>query len=197
MTAPLPAPPLPVLTGTRCRLRDLQPADAPSLQHHADDEGVWRNLFEGFPRPYTLDDAQAWCGGGSRAPAMGRVWGIEAPGDAGPEVVGCIGLRPDSGWLRCNAEVGYWIGRTFWRRGICGEALGLVRDWAWANLPELTRLYAPIYAWNEGSQAVAHHAGFQLEARMPQSAIKAGQVIDRVVYAQYRARAPQDMPPGG
>jgi RimJ/RimL family protein N-acetyltransferase len=185
--------PLPVLAGRRCVLRELRPSDAASLQRHADDEAVWRNLFEGFPRPYTLADAEAWCGGQSREPAFGFVWGIEVGGevhgDNGAEVAGCIGLVPRAGWERCNAEVGYWLGRAHWRRGIASEALALVTAWAWQALPELTRIFAPIFAWNEGSQAVARKCGFVLEGRMPRSAIKAGRVIDRVVYATYRPGA--------
>jgi [ribosomal protein S5]-alanine N-acetyltransferase len=180
---------LPTLAGTRCVLRELRAADAPSLQRHADDEAVWRNLFEGFPRPYTLADAQAWCGGGWRE-RVPFAWGIAVA----DEVVGCISVRPDAGWLRCNAEVGYWIGRAFWRQGITSGALRLVTDWAWRSLPEVTRLYAPIFAWNEGSQAVARAAGYALEARMPQSAIKAGRVIDRVQYALYRRGEPRPIP---
>jgi len=175
---------LPTLHGERCTLRELRPADAPSIQRHADDEAVWRNLFEGFPRPYTRAHADAWCSGGARG--MGMVWAIERRGEA----IGCIGLRPDAGWLRCNAEVGYWIGRVYWGRGITSEALGLLTQWAWRALPELTRLYAPIYANNEASQRVAEHCGYTLEARMPKSAIKAGLVIDRVQYAIYRPDRP-------
>lgn len=171
---------VPTLQGQRCQLRELRLADAAALQRHADDPAVARNLFEGFPQPYTLADAEAWCGGGWRA--GGWVWAITID----DELIGCIGVRPDEGWLRCNAEAGYWIGQAFWRRGICGEALRLVRDWVWAAQPEIHRLYAPIFAWNEGSQAVARSAGFALEARLPQSAYKNGQLIDRVVWAAYR-----------
>ncbi|WP_372526981.1 GNAT family N-acetyltransferase [Piscinibacter sp.] len=53
--------------------------------------------------------------------------------------------------------------------------------------PELTRLYAPIFAWNEASQAVARKCSYAKEADLPASAIKAGQVIDRVQYAAYRS----------
>jgi len=83
------------LSGRRCSPRALVPADAPSLRVHADDEAVWRTLFDGFPRPYTLADAQAWCGD-SRPALFGHVWGIEVAG----EIAGCVGVRPDAGWLR-------------------------------------------------------------------------------------------------
>ena len=170
----------PTLKGASIALVPLALEHAASLQRHADDELVWQTLFEGFPRPYTLADAEAWCGGGWRA--AGIVWGIAI----GDEVIGCVGLRQDAGWLRCNTEVGYWIGRPYWGRGIATQALRLVADWAFANMGDLTRLYAPIFDWNEASQAVARKAGFELEGRMPLSAIKAGRVIGRVVYARYR-----------
>ena len=38
------------------------------------------------------------------------------------------------------------------RRGITSEALAMVTRWAWRSMPELTRLYAPIYASNAASQ---------------------------------------------
>ena len=176
--------PAPRLEGELCVLREMRVADAPSLARYADNEAVWRNMFEGFPRPYTLADAQAWCDGAQRPVQAGLVWGIAV----GSDVIGCVGLRPDAGWLHCNAEVGYWIGEPHWGRGIATEALRQVTAWTWAARAEVTRLYAPIFAWNAGSQRVAAKAGYAREAVLPQSAIKAGRVIDRVQYAIYRLR---------
>jgi RimJ/RimL family protein N-acetyltransferase len=173
---------VPLLRGRLCTLRAPTPDDAQSIRHHADDQAVWRNLFEGFPHPYTLADAEAWCGGVWNSAAFGHVWAIDRAGEA----IGCISVVPQQGWMRCNAEVGYWIGQAHWGQGITGEALGLVTAWAWQAHPELTRLFAPIFAWNKASQAVARKCGYVLEAELPRSAIKAGRVIDRVQYARYR-----------
>ena len=93
---------------------------------------------------------------------------------------------PGIGWLRCNAETGYWIGREYWRRGIASDALRQVVDWGFAALPELTRVTAHIFASNGGSQAVARKCGYVREGVMPRSAIKDGRVIDRVMWATYR-----------
>ncbi len=174
--------PLPTLVGTHCVLRELRVEDAASLARNADNDAVSRNLFEGFPSPYTLTDAQAWCNPNTRSASVGHVWGITRQ----DEVIGCIGLRPDEGWLHCNAEVGYWIGEPHWCLGITSDAVRLVVDWAWAQLPDITRIYASIFSWNEGSQAVATRCGFVVEGRLLQSAIKDGRVIDRVQYATYR-----------
>ena len=174
---------VPPLTGQKCHLRALALEDAPSMRQYADNEAVARNLFEGFPHPYTLEDAQQWCSVGAHLPEMGFVWGIEVE----HQIVGCISLRPDSGWMRCNAEVGYWIGEPYWRQGRVSEALMLVTDWAWRALPDLTRIYAPIFAWNTGSQGVARRCGFSKEADLKRSAIKSGKVIDRVQWALLRS----------
>ncbi len=85
------------------------------------------------------------------------------------------------------------IGSVYWRpiRRLMAKKvlLGLVTAWAWANLPEVTRLYAPIFSWNQGSQAVARKCGYFLEADLRHSAIKDGRVIDRVQWASLRPEA--------
>jgi [ribosomal protein S5]-alanine N-acetyltransferase len=175
----------PPLQGQRCRLRALQPADAASVQRHADDPAVAHNLFEGFPQPYTLADAAWWCGPGHREPRFGFVWGIEVSG----EVCGCISIAPQSGLWACSAVIGYWIGQAHWRRGITSEALRLVTAWAWPALPHITRLWMPIYARNAPSQAVARAAGYTLEGRLPLAIRKGGVALDAVQYGLARPGA--------
>jgi RimJ/RimL family protein N-acetyltransferase len=178
------AVPLPILQGERCLLRALVPEDAPALVAHADDPAVARNLFDGFPQPYTSKAATAWATHESQSGAFGWVWAITVDG----ALVGCIGLRQEGGWLRCNAEIGYWVGQAHWRRGLASDAVRQVTDWAFAAVPEITRIHAPIFAWNEGSQAVVRRCGFVREAVLKQSAIKDGVVIDRVLWATYRTQ---------
>jgi len=177
-----PGLPLPILQGERCLLRALVPEDAPALAKHANDPAVARNLFDGFPQPYTLEAATAWATHESHSGAFGWVWGVVVDG----AVIGCIGLHQASGWLRCNAEIGYWIGQAYWRRGIGSDAVRQVTDWAFAAVPGLTRIHAPIFSWNEGSQATVRKCGYVREGLLKQSAIKDGSVIDRVVWAAYR-----------
>jgi RimJ/RimL family protein N-acetyltransferase len=178
--------PLPVLQGERCLLRALVPGDAPSLREHADDVDVWRNLFEGFPSPYRASHAEAWCGHEAGSGTFGFVWGVVVDG----RVIGCIGLVPQSGaGARCNAEIGYWVGQAYWRRGIASDAVRQVVEWGFAALPQITRIFAPIHLRNEGSQAVARHCGFVHEGVQKQAAVKDGEVIDLSTWAIYRTPA--------
>ena len=174
---------LPTLAGRRCTLRPLRPSDAPSLQRHADDPAVAFNLFDGFPQPYTLAQAEAWCRTEHLLPAYAHVLGIAVDGD---EVAGCISVTPQTGPWACSAVVGYWLGQAWWRRGITTEALRLLTDWSWAALPDTTRLWMPIYARNVASQGVARAAGYTLEGRQPHAILKAGQAIDAVTFGRYR-----------
>ena len=176
--------PLPILQGERCLLRALVPQDAPALVTHADNPAVARNLFDAFPQPYDLVAATAWATHEAGSGHFGRVWAIVVDGG----LVGCIGLQQERGWLRCNAEIGYWVGEAFWRRGIASDAVRQVTDWAFAAVPEITRIHAPVFSWNEGSQAVVRRCGYVREAVLQQSAIKNGEVIDRVVWATYRTQ---------
>jgi [ribosomal protein S5]-alanine N-acetyltransferase len=184
-TTTAPLLPLPILQGERCLLRRIVPDDAPALLRHADDVDVSRNLFEGFPSPYLASHAQAWCGHEANSGEFGYVWAIVVD-DA---LIGCAGLVPHSGaGNRCNAETGYWIGKAYWRRGIASDALAQIVDWGFAALPHLTRIYAPIYSRNEGSQAVARHCGFVREGVQKQAIIKNGEVIDLTIWASYRTQ---------
>lgn len=176
--------PLPILQGERCLLRALVPEDAPALVTHADNPAVARFLFDAFPQPYTLAAATAWAGHEANSGAFGRVWAIVVDG----ALTGCIGLHQEGGSLRCNAEIGYWLGETHWRRGITSDAVRQVTDWAFAAVPDITRIYAPIFAGNEGSQAVVRRCGYVREALLKQSAFKNGEVIDRVLWATYRTQ---------
>ncbi len=176
--------PLPILQGERCLLRVLVPEDAPALVTHADNPAVARFLFDAFPQPYTLAAATAWAGHEANSGAFGWVWAIVVDG----ALTGCIGLRQEAGSLRCNAELGYWIGQAHWRRGITSDAVRQVTDWAFAAVPDITRIYAPIFAGNEGSQAVVRRCGYVREALLKQSAFKNGEVIDCVLWATYRTQ---------
>jgi len=175
-------PPSPTLAGPRCTLRAFHAGDAPSLAQQANDPAVAFNLFDGFPQPYTLADAQLWCTSLHRQPDFGQVWAI----DVGGQAIGSISLIPGQGMRACNAEVGYWIGQAHWRQGITGAALARVTAWAWREWPPVQRIVAPIFARNAGSQAAAARAGYVLEAHLPRSLLKAGEVIDVVQWAAYR-----------
>lgn len=97
------------------------------------------------------------------------------------EAAGGVGVHAREDVHRFTAELGYWLGRHFWGRGIMTRVVGVVARWAMGALA-LTRLEATPYAHNAASRAVLEKSGFVLESTARKAAVKEGRVIDMCVY---------------
>lgn len=162
-----------------CVLRPLVPSDAVSLARHANDRDVWLNLRDRFPHPYSLADAQAYIAmTADQSPRTS--FGIVVDGEA----VGGIGLEPGEDIARRTAEIGYWLGRRFWGRGITTDAVRAVTRHAFDALG-LHRVFAVPFAHNAASARVLEKAGYVREGLMHRSAIKDGVILDQWLYATY------------
>ena len=161
-------------------LRAWRDGDAPALALHANNPNVWRWMSDAFPQPYTLAIAEHWVTRG-HIDFGGDHWAIALDDQA----VGGCGIAPLGGPQRCVAEVGWWLAEAYWGRGVVTRvAQGLVAR-AFES-PGISRIEAPIHDGNRRSMRVAGNAGFALEAVQRQSAIKAGQVIDRHLFVRLR-----------
>lgn len=166
------------------RLRRFRDGDQPSLIRHADDEGVARWLRDGFPHPYTAADADSWVEHASTALA-GYVFAIDVDGAA----VGSVGLMPGSDVFAWSAEVGYWLGRDYWGRGLAPRALGALTEHALRHMGYL-RLYAGVFAGNERSARVLAKCGYRLEGVRQAAVVKRGTVYDEAVWVRLAAEHP-------
>lgn len=172
------------LVRATCRLRPPRPGDAASLARHANDREIWLNLRDRFPHPYAVSDAEAYI---ARVGAQDPVtaFAIEVDGEA----AGGITLMPGHDIERVSAEVGYWLGRAFWGRGIVTDALRATTDHAFAHLG-LHRVFAVPFVRNAASRRVLEKAGYVREGTMRRSAIKDGELLDQDLYAAYDDRWP-------
>jgi ribosomal-protein-alanine N-acetyltransferase len=98
--------------------------------------------------------------------------------------VGGIGIIPGEGISRVSAEVGYWLGKPYWRRGIGTAALMGMTKYATERFA-FTRLFARVFSHNSGSIRILEKAGYVREGFMKQSVIKDGVVHDEYLYAWY------------
>lgn len=162
-------------------VRPWRPGDALSLAAHANDRRIWINLRDRFPHPYGVADGEAFI---AMATAMAPMtfFAIAVDGEA----VGGIGYTRHEDVERVSAEIGYWLGAAFWGRGLMTSALIAVTRYAFEQHADLRRIYAVPYAWSTASTRVLDKAGYRLEGRMRQSAIKDGQVTDQLLYAILR-----------
>ena len=160
-----------------CGVRSFCESDAAELARHANNRKVWLQLRDRFPHPYSTDDARGFiafaCGANPETAFAVTVDDLP---------VGSIGAVLGEDVERCSAEVGYWLGETFWGRGIATRALVGFTGYAFAAY-EVERLFAVPFATNTASCRVLEKAGYRLEGRMRRSAVKDGVVQDQLLYA--------------
>lgn len=157
-------------------VRSLRPGDAESLALHANNRDVWINLRDAFPHPYSPADAKTFIERCLDPPETTFAIAVD------DEAVGAIGFLVGKDVERLSAELGYWLGESFWNRGIMTEAVAAVTQYAIREY-DLTRVFATPYGWNDASMRVLEKAGYVLEGVMRRGAIKDGQVVDKHLYS--------------
>ena len=137
----------------RLLLRPGFPEDAPALVTAIADETIVRNLAN-VPWPYSMRDAEAYLAS-PRDPILPSLLIFER-GTGAPQLVGACGLgRRPSG----SVEMGYWIARASWGRGLATEAcLALV---AIARALGLDSLEGSHFVDNPASGRVLEKLGFE------------------------------------
>ncbi len=160
-----------------CLVRTFLDADATSIARYANNKKIWLNLRDAFPHPYTINDAMAFIKN-ARSIDPPTIFAIEKD----KEAIGAIGFSIGKDVERISAEIGYWLAEPFWGQGIVTQALEAVTKYAISQF-NLKRIYALPYEWNPASFRVLEKAGYRLETRMRNSAIKNDKVIDQLLYA--------------
>ncbi|MTJ83585.1 MAG: GNAT family N-acetyltransferase [Telmatospirillum sp.] len=141
----------------RLRLRPLVPDDVEQVTRLLDDWDVARTTSN-IPFPYDRDTGEEFIAKVEEESAAGRALVYAIEDRLSGDLVGCVGGSVADG----KAEVGYWLGRAAWGRGVATEALlrclrvlfddyGVASAWA-SVLPE-----------NKASRRVLDKAGFQFE----------------------------------
>lgn len=164
----------------RSAVRSWQPEDAPALAHHANNAKIAQRLRDRFPHPYTLTDAQHFI-----AQALAREPQTEFAIEVEGQAVGGIGLVLGTDIDRLSAELGYWLGETYWGRGIASDAVRVFVDDAFTRFG-LVRIFSLTFADNAASIRVLEKSGFVCEGHLRRSAVKDGHIVDQVLYARVR-----------
>ena len=160
-----------------CVLRPWREGDQEALVRHANNRRVWRNLTHTFPHPYTLADAEHWLSIANADPRSVHL-AIELQGQA----IGGVGAIAGTGISVATADFGYWLGESFWGRGLATTAASAFKEHL-VQSKRFARLQAPVFAWNPASMRVLEKVGFLREGVLRNSVTKDGELIDSVMYA--------------
>jgi RimJ/RimL family protein N-acetyltransferase len=150
------------LVTKRLIIRRPEPKDAADIAQNANDLTVLRYTAH-IPFPYHIKDAKEFIKRRRQRERQKPVTdlGLVIEHRAQKKVIGCTGfIRIDR--YTGKADIGYWLGRDYWRQGLGYEAVGALIKYAFTKL-KLQRLEAAIYTKNRVSQALARKLGFKKE----------------------------------
>lgn len=156
----------------RLFLRPAFPEDSAAILAGIGEESIVRNLARA-PWPYQLADASAF----AAMPQDVRLphFLVTIPGTG---VVGSAGLDEHDG----EAELGYWIARDHWGRGIATEAAGAVLKIA--RTLGHRRIVAGHFTDNPASGKVLRKLGFLPTGRPGKRfSLARGQMVESIEYA--------------
>jgi RimJ/RimL family protein N-acetyltransferase len=162
------------------QVRSWRKSDLDSMVRHANNPKIAANLRDQFPHPYVRRDGIEYLDF-VRDQRPERSFALQYEG----EVIGGLGFQLGLDISRVSAEMGYWLGESFWGRGLASRAARAASDWAFDEY-KLTRVFALVFSHNLASMRVLEKAGFQREGRMRRSAVKNGIVLDQWLYAKVR-----------
>ena len=140
----------------RILLRPWRESDAEALFKYASDPDVGPRA--GWPPHKSVEESLMIIRTVFNTPTM---WAVELKETGEP--IGCVGYLPASNSNlnipQDQCEVGYWIGKPYWGRGICTEALRLVIDYCF-NVKHFTVLWGDFFPSNPASGRVMTKCGF-------------------------------------
>lgn len=181
----------PMLEGDGFRLRPWRRTDAGALVRHGNDDAIARNLGDRFPHPYTRADAGVFLSGALQREGE---WAFAI--ECGGEACGGVGLVRLHDIYRGTGELGYWLGRALWGRGLMTRAVARLLCWAFAE-QDLDRVHARVFVGNPASARVLEKNRFTREATMRHAIRKRGELLDCWLYAHLRAEWQGDARLGG
>jgi len=151
--------------------------DLPDIARLANDIGI-AAMTNNLPHPYTMAHAQAWFDY-VQSHDSEHVFKICGNG----RLMGVIGLVHEKEHGR--AELGYWLGKPYWNRGVMSAAVPMALAYAFEVLG-VRRVFARCYAVNAASRRVLEKNGFLQEGCQRQHHECMGAIHDLICYGLLR-----------
>ncbi|HET9605227.1 MAG TPA: GNAT family N-acetyltransferase [Gemmatimonadales bacterium] len=175
------------LDTTRFLLRPFTLADTDDVTRIVSDRELAATTLN-IPHPYEPGMAAAWIA--TQADGLDRqspvVFAVTTREDA--ELVGAIGLSLELEHHR--AELGYWVARSEWGKGVCTEAARAVMRYGFGVLG-LERIFAHHFAGNPASGRVMQKLGMRHEGTLRGHVVKWGRREDVECYGILREEFPE------
>lgn len=148
------------------------------LVKNANNRNVSKNLRNIFPYPYSATDAEKFIAHCQRCDNKHINLAIIEDDKA----IGSIGVSIGEDIYEKSAEIGYWIGESYWGQGIMTQAIKEMIELCFSQY-DIVRLYAVVFSHNQASCKVLEKCGFVFEGTLKNSIYKDGNIYDSLIYA--------------
>ncbi len=142
---------------------------------------IYQNTLR-IPYPYRIENAKRWVKCNIADRKKKKKTYITFAVDIKGEVVGDTSLMNIESH---KAEIGYWLARKHWNKGITTQAVRRVTQFGFSKL-KLKRISADVFSANKASARVLEKAGFKFEGKLRKLYKKDGKLIDVLMYAKVR-----------
>lgn len=166
-------------------LSSVERGDKDALVEHLQAPEIARNTLT-IPYPYTESDAESWideCISQREREGKDATFAIRNPEGT---LIGAIGTAGEFEIGSSHrAEIGYWLAKPYWGRGLTTEAVTRYAQYAFEELA-VVRLTAKVFMWNEASARVLRKVGFEREGRLRRHQEKDGDLYDVLYFGLLR-----------
>lgn len=162
-------------------LRPYRKGDEKSIINNINDRDIYKYTLR-IPYPYKPKNAKQWIAKCRKLAKKKKKTEINFAIDIKSNVIGGISLMNIENH---KAEIGYWIGKKYWSRGIATEAVRLVTGFGFKKLG-LRRIYAAIFIKNKSSARVLEKNNYKCEGLMKKYHQKDGRLLDVILYAKIK-----------
>ncbi|MFS4429929.1 GNAT family N-acetyltransferase [Chryseobacterium sp. S90] len=170
----------PIIETERLILSQLEEKDVPFIVEYLQHR-IFSDLTSNIPYPYVENDARSWLKMSKEAfdNKTGYTFAIR---NKEGHIIGAIGLhdRDDD-----KAELGYWIGMSYWNKGYVTEAARAIVDFGLNDLG-FNKIFATHFLHNPASGRIMEKIGMEQEAVLKQEIKKDGEYFDIVRYSIYK-----------
>jgi [ribosomal protein S5]-alanine N-acetyltransferase len=173
----------PTLETARLILRPFTLADAPDVQRLAGERDV-ASTTRNIPHPYAHGMAEQWIHTHQEQFEHGVLVNFAIVRRTDNVLLGAMSLRINP--QDANAELGYWLGKSYWNHGYCTEAAQTVVGYGFAVLG-LHRIYASYLTRNPASGRVMQKLGMLYEGCLRQHINKWEVFEDLAIYGMLQS----------
>jgi RimJ/RimL family protein N-acetyltransferase len=173
-----------ILVNERIHLSEPRESDKSAIIEHLNDRDIYDRTLR-IPFPYTDAAADAWLllvANTTKQQGRPTQWAIRTADDA---LIGACGLVGFEVGKSHRAEVGYWLAKRYWGRGIMTAVVQRLCRLAFEEF-ELVKLIAHVHSHNPASARVLEKCGFEQEGFLRKHFQKDGHFFDARMFGLLR-----------